>query len=457
MAENPQEVPSEETERITGQSLNERWGVFVAHPLYREDGTWYHALKRFPAALFDREGYIVFNSKDEFLNYPGIDVNYETNQVHVYDGIHSLPEYVRKVDVVENDIDSDEGPDDERPTRYEAGFDEIDIREDNHSVFEWVRKLDRSLIVTDPDFQRNLVWKGNQQSQFIESILLNIPIPPIYVNQALTGEYVLVDGLQRTTTLRGFLKNEFSLNGLRILSDLNGKFFSELDAGRRTKIEDRKLFVFVIKPSAPLSAVYDIFFRINTGGTQLNRQEIRNCLFAGFSTRLTKRLAEKEEFLRAIDKGISPKRMKDREAVLRCIAFTEFDYKDYKGDMDEFLGIVMKEINQQGTDNEYLDRIEHRFSRVMQGTFEIFGRSNFRLTTPWGRGRINIALMEAVYRFFALYSDERDLLGHKEQLVSNYQRLCAHPQLADSIQRSTGSRNRVLTRFGITEEVLGDF
>jgi hypothetical protein len=458
MNDNSPNMSNAETERLTGRSLNDRWSVHASHALYREDGDWYHRLRRFPGALFDREGYILFDTENDFRACPGVRVYDEKNQVAVKGGIRTLPGYVRKSELIIDDADTGDTPeDDEGPRNYANVIGEIDIREDNHSVFEWVRKLERGLIRTDPDFQRNVVWKPGQKSRFIESILLNVPIPPIYVNQDVSGEYVLVDGLQRTTTLQHFVNDKFPLSGLQILWGLENQRFSQLESRLQTRIEDRKLFVFVIKPSVPMSAVYDIFYRINSGGTQLNRQEIRNCLFAGASTRLLKQLAESQEFLQATDHGFSPTRMKDREAVLRCIAFSEFDYeKDYRGDMDDFLKMVMEQINDKKTDGSWLGKTERAFSRVMQITFAVFGRNNFRPTSDDGRGRINVALMEAVYRFFAAHIRDTSLRAKKERLSSNYRRLCGDPGFVDSIQRSTGDRQRVLTRFRLADEILGD-
>src|SRR5450755_4653101 len=78
--------------------------------------------------------------------------------------------------------------------------DEIDVREDPQSVFEWMRRYKSKRLIIDPDFQRNSVWKDYQQSRFIESVLMGIPLPPLYVNQQRDGSYLLIDGRQRTTT-----------------------------------------------------------------------------------------------------------------------------------------------------------------------------------------------------------------------------------------------------------------
>lgn len=331
---------------------------------------------------------------------------------------------------------------------------EVDIREEPLTVFQWMRKLNRGDLIIDPEFQRNLVWKPEQKSLFIESILLNIPLPPLYVNQNVKGKYIIVDGLQRTSTLSEFMRDEFALSNLQVLRTLNNCRFAELEQGLQTKIEDKKFLVYVIKPSVPLAMVYDIFHRINTGGTQLTRQEIRNCFYIGKATRLLKELSETDYFKRAIDWGISPKRMKDREAVLRYLAFRIFDYEtDYQNDMDAFLGEAMKKINQM-TELE-IESLKRDFERVMRLTYEFFGNKNFRIPTEATRGRINIAVLESVSYFFAVSSDEF-LRQHKMTIVSNYQKLLDNAEYIDAVRFSTGDKRRVINRFRLAQEMLGE-
>ncbi|OQY42364.1 MAG: hypothetical protein B6242_16285 [Anaerolineaceae bacterium 4572_78] len=331
---------------------------------------------------------------------------------------------------------------------------EVDIREDKYSVFDWMRKLKQEILIIDPEFQRNLVWKPEQKSKFIESILLNIPLPPIYVNQNKEGKYIIVDGLQRTTTLYEFLNNEFKLKKLEVLVDLNGYTFEELYPRLQTDIENRQLFLYIIKPSVPIAMVYDIFNRINTGGTQLNRQEIRNCIFLGDATRLLNELSKNAYFRQAIDNGISARRMKDREAILRYLAFRHFDYETlYKNDMDAFLGHALKSMNKM--DEADFDKMRHDFERVIRQTHNFFGENNFRLPTEHSRGRINMALLESVSYFFAKQSDEF-LETHREKILANYKHLLNNPDFIDAIRFSTGDTKRVLRRFRLAQEVLGD-
>ena len=90
---------SEENEaRLSGKKLNAAWNVGAAHPLYRKDGTWYHCLERYPGALFDEKGYILFPTEDDLHACPGITIKKEHNHLHVPSGIAALPGYKKKVE-----------------------------------------------------------------------------------------------------------------------------------------------------------------------------------------------------------------------------------------------------------------------------------------------------------------------------------------------------------------------
>ena len=185
-----------------------------------------------------------------------------------------------------------------------------------------------------------------RRSEFIESILLNYPLPPLYFNQDKTGRIRFVDGLQRSTAIFRYLKNEYALIDLERLWWLNRKKFAELEPALQARIEDRKLNCYVLKPSVPPGIVHDIFARINRGGMQLNRQEIRHGLHQGKATELLKRVASKPGYHEWIGKRLTPKRMRDEEAALRCLAFARADPdNEYKDDMDKFLESAMVQIN----------------------------------------------------------------------------------------------------------------
>jgi hypothetical protein len=364
--------------------------------------------------------------------------------------------------IIEEDVQAgkleDEKGDKSRPYPYDPTKVDIDIREDKQSIYQFMRQYDQKKLVIDPDYQRNLVWKPHQMSRFIESIVLNFPLPPLYVNQQIDGRYVIIDGLQRTTTLHKFVNDEFVLSDLVALEKLNGKKFSDLPDEYKAKIEDKNLLLYVIKPSTPIEVIYELFDRINTGGTPLNRQEVRNCIYLGKATDLLKELSKADYFRKAIDNGVSSTRMKDREVVLRYLAFKMFDYeKDYTGDLSEFVENAMKNINKMG--EEEIEILRQDFKRVMKLTFEFFGKRNFRFPIinkdgNTSRGFINTSMLESVAYFFSIKSDDF-LRTNKDKIIENFDELLKTLTYIDAVRFSTGSKFRVVNRFRLAQEILG--
>lgn len=366
-------------------------------------------------------------------------------------------------EVIETDAQQQKNEDEQGDSPRKYPFDDptkedADIREDKWSIYQYMRNYDRQKLIIQPDYQRNFVWKVLQKSRFIESILLGFPLPPFYLNQTREGNFIIIDGLQRTTTLHEFFNDKFALENLSGLAEINGKRFSELPDGYKAKIEDKNILVYILKPSTPIEVVYELFERINIGGTSLNRQEVRNGLFQGHSTKLLKNLAEYEYFLKATDNGVSPTRMKDREVVLRYLAFKVFDYeKDYAGDLGTFLENAMRTINKK---EELVEVLTTDFQRVTRYAFEIFGKNSFRLPTidekgQSRRGVINTCMFETICYFLSKQTDEF-LNSNKEKIVANLPTLLKNPNYLEAIKNSTGSKAKVINRFQLAQEILGN-
>jgi uncharacterized protein with ParB-like and HNH nuclease domain len=335
---------------------------------------------------------------------------------------------------------------------YNPEYENIEIGEDPFSVFEYIRQLSRNRINIAPDFQRNHVWKPIQKSGFIESVLLNFPLPPIYLNETKDSTYIVIDGLQRSITLYDFYTNKFPLNDLKALPKYNGLYYKDLTEQMQSKFENKKLTTFILKPSTPLAIIYDLFNRINTGGTQLNRQEVRNCIFIGKSTELLKYLASRSYFREAIGNGVSSTRMKDREVVLRYIAFRWFDYKkEYMGDMSDYIESAMKRIN--SFDDAKIDEIKKDFQRVFELSYKIWGKKNFRIPTPSNKGFINTAILETVCNYLSSKNDAY-VQKNNDRIKERYTELISHPDFVDSITTATGNKAKVMKRFQLVYDIF---
>lgn len=335
----------------------------------------------------------------------------------------------------------------------------IKIDKDQYSIYEMKRKYDRGKICMDPSFQRNFVWKNKQMSELIESVIIGIPLPLIYLAESQRGDLVVVDGRQRLTTFIKFLNGEFRLNGLRILKDINGCCFSDLEKEKRyskyaTSIEDFQLVVQVIKYPTPDKVRFDIFDRVNRGGTPLNKQEMRNALYQGQSTQMLKELSEGEAFLAATGGSISPKHMKDRYIILRALCFdlyqkrklTDADGKivEYRSDIEDFLGTGMEFLNRMPS--EELRGLKEEFERTMWHIYHIIGDNAFRIPTEYERRRpISMTLFEALYYLFQPFVQikEEDIT----KLQESVKELLKDPVFLESLQFSVDSKNHVDIRF----------
>lgn len=243
--------------------------------------------------------------------------------------------------------------------------------------------IDGGDIDLNPDFQRNFVWNSGQKSRLIESILLRIPLPMFYFSEDDEGRLVVIDGLQRLTTINEFMDNKFPLWGLEYLNNnCEGRYYKDevgkigLDAKYFRWFNLTQLSSNVIDPSSPTKVKYDIFRRINTGGKPLNNQEIRNCL-AGKGLRETlKKMVNLPEFKRATDYSIKSTRMDDQEIALRFILFHELILEDET--LDNYTGYIeqlMDDLTERTVKKEEkeLEKYISLFSKAMRNAQYLFG------------------------------------------------------------------------------------
>lgn len=336
------------------------------------------------------------------------------------------------------------------------------------SIFELKRRYDRGMVELDPDFQRNYVWKNKQKSELIESVVMGIPLPLIYMAETMEGSLVIVDGRQRLTTFFDYMDDQFTINGLRILQELNGCRFSDLEKDEKkrkyaTNIEDFQLSIQIIKYPTPDRMRFDIFDRVNRGGTPLNNQEMRNALYQGNATRLLNRLAQSEEFKYATGYSISPVHMKDKYIILRALSFylwkkgglVKRDGKlvSYRSDIEEFLGYAMEQFNR--TKEDELKKIENFFKKVMEQTYRILGKDAFRIPTDSGRRRpVSMTLFESLFYLFALIlkEEEVNIEEQEKRIEEAVSEMLEDSVFLDALTYNVDSAVHVEERFSVVEK-----
>lgn len=352
-------------------------------------------------------------------------------------------------------------------------FDPSSIRVEQRmmSVFQVMRKIEHNDIDLQPEFQRNFVWSQTRQSRLIESILLKIPLPVFYLDATLDDKWMVVDGLQRLTTLdRFFNKHEFPLTNLEFLSELEGKKFGELPRGMRRAIEDTELNLYIIRPETQPRVKFTIFSRVNTGGLVLTPQEIRHALFQGRATTYLAELSHMPEFLGATTESISPLRMDDRECILRFLAFYMTDYKQYgkverresgsravTQNLDGFLSEAMEKLNAMGNPegDVRLASLREAFRDAMVKASAVFGNCAFRKMYQRGgrRSQISKPLFE-VWSVLLVPYERKALESHRDAIVDNFIKLMNDVEFNKAISLGTGSTRTVQERFSRIEKLL---
>lgn len=362
---------------------------------------------------------------------------------------------------VDINIEAEEKEQDENTDNYPNLS--IKIEQAQYSIFELKRKYDKDRICIDPDFQRNLVWTNKQKSELIESVIMQIPLPLIYLAENEDGKLVVVDGRQRLTTFFQFLDNEFRLKDLKILPQINGMNFNELEESHLysryvTIIEDTQLVVQIIKYPTKDRVRFDIFDRVNRGGTPLNKQEMRNALYQGNATKLLDELSKMKSFKDATGGAISPKHMKDKYVILRALCFYLLWHgnildknkkrMEYRSDMEELLGAGMNLFNKMDLNSIFL--LKQLFDRTMTRAYQCLGKDGFRIPSNGKiRRPISMTLFETLFYYFTCFDKiSVSNLEMKKGVVE----LLQDEEYLRSLQHSVDSSVNVKKRFGKVKE-----
>ena len=346
-------------------------------------------------------------------------------------------------------------------------FDPTLIRMDTRSmtIDLLLRRINERALDLAPDFQRRAgIWKDAAKSRLIESILIRIPLPAFYIDATNEDTWLVVDGLQRLTTLKEFvIDKKLKLSQLEYLSDIKGKTFDDLPRRYQRRIEEASVTVYLIEKGTPPEVKFNIFRRINTGGLPLSPQELRHALNPGEAPKFLARLADSEEFNQVTGLANSRKtlRMEDREFVLRFLAFFITSYENYKfKSLDAFLNEAMEAINDMAKEDiNYLVYPEEEFKRIMRAAYSLFGEYAFRKQAKdnINKNPLNKALFEAWSVNLSKLKDEeiQILIARKQELIDGFINLMANnPEFMASISQSTDQVKKVRCRFSEIEKLI---
>lgn len=292
-----------------------------------------------------------------------------------------------------------------------------------------------------PGYQRRYVWNVRQASRLIESFLLGLPIPQVFLyRERSSPKLIVVDGQQRLGTIAHFYsgqfpnKGEFRLRGVD--SAWEGQTYASLTEDDRITLNDATLRAIVIRQIQPNdnSSVYQIFERLNTGGTELNAMEIRRAIFHGGAIDFLDRLNENPDWRALIGMPQPESRFRDVELLLRVLALAN-NWRGYFKPMKTFINYHMQELYK--SDAEQFRQVERRFAKACEVIRSELGEKPFHL-----RKRLNMAALDAVMACSVELADSL-----KPGIGNEYEKLRVNKTFLEAITHNTSDASVVEQRF----------
>ena len=361
-----------------------------------------------------------------------------------------------------------------QPLNLDPQFMSLRWIEEDLSVRElWARYLAKELVVS-PDFQRNYVWDRIKASRFIESLLLNLPVPPIFLSEEKDESLEVIDGQQRLVSIFKFLQplsgaangrsvpgglDPLTLIGLEVLSNLNGNNVTALSIPDRGKLWNTKLKTLKLPSDVHPDMKFELFIRLNLGSLNLNPQELRNCMFRGPYNDVITKLSKDHAFLELWGKARPDKRMLHGEYVLRFFAFLH-SRDTYSVPQKSFLNNELRQ-NQSNANTGW----EEEFMVGVNWVKRIFGNEAFKRFAlgnadnpagSWGPRRsaqlfelemVSFAEMgERLDEIWESYDEEQRQL-FRAAVRREFAGVMAEPKFVDAVTEGTTRPEQVRYRF----------
>ncbi|WP_406360116.1 DUF262 domain-containing protein [Streptomyces sp. NBC_01544] len=302
-----------------------------------------------------------------------------------------------------------------------------------------------------PLFQRRERWDIRRQSALIESFLMNVPVPPVYLSEDDYGSYSVIDGKQRITAIRDFMANSFQLTSLVRFPEINGLYFTDLPEQLQNSLKVRPYIrAITILRQSDRSTKYEVFHRLNSGGEPLNAQEIRNVIYRGTMNDLVMELAD-SKFLRKQLKikdarSAAYNLMSDAEFVLRYLMLAG-QWKSFSGDyrvsMDRYM-----EAHGKASPVE-VNFYRGAFTRALNACEEIWGDLAFKRPDGDGwRDQMLAGMYDAQMIAITQADDKRisELVKNRQKVLEGTRKLFDDREFDAAVRVATNTASRVVYR-----------
>jgi hypothetical protein len=319
-------------------------------------------------------------------------------------------------------------------------------------------------ISLNPQFQRRNAWNNVKKSRLIESLMLGLPVPEIILaeNKTKKGSYIVIDGKQRLLTIRHFLSNSddnnfkpFKLEGLEILTELNGKSYQDIGnyphfSQYKIELDNQAIRTVIIKNWGTDSFLFSIFYRLNTGSEPLAPQELRQALQPGKFIEFIDDFSIKSKGIKKMLHLKEPdNRMRDTEMAIRYLAFKNL-FPKYDGKLKDFLDECCKFLNGRWDKEE--DKIRNQTEELeaaIEATFEIFELHAF---SKYQKNKFLNIFNRAVFDIMVYYFSDPEIrkkaITNKKKILEKFIELCKNdPEFLDSFGAGTKTLDKTEKRF----------
>ena len=303
-----------------------------------------------------------------------------------------------------------------------------------------------------PKFQRRYVWSDRLASRLVESILLNVPIPPCYFAQNQDYRLDVIDGQQRIYSIYRFVKNQFKLRDLEMLTHLNGKAFFEIPGPMSRKIETYTLRCVIVTNDSDPDIRFEVFERLNTNTVPLNAQELRNSISRGSLIDLLGDLAEYSPWLRILNRKRPDSRMRDEEMILRFFAFHILGQESYETPQKNWLNRAAD--HGRSFSGEQIEDLASVWKSTIDKCLLVFKPEEcFRRIPTTKRQVVNRALMDLTMVSLAGVP-LADVKHESSAFHDRYEALLKDEEFEDLITRSIDHKSRMRRRFELWSDYI---
>lgn len=342
--------------------------------------------------------------------------------------------------------------------RVDSAQENLVLEVADHSLLTIAGLVAKGSIDLTPQFQRRDRWDAAKQAALIESFLLNIPVPPVYLSEDADGVFAVIDGKQRISAIRDFFDDGLLLKGLEKLPEANGYRYSTLPRQVQSKLDKRPVRAVTILRQSDQELKHEVFLRLNRAGEVLNAQEIRNVAYRGPLNDLVYQLSA-DKFLRTQIKAVPPKaanyrNMLDAEYVLRFLTLRA-GWETFAGDFRYAMDKFMEE--HQHASPRLIETLRRDFIRSLQACEAIFSKQSFR--RPGGRDEALAGMYDAEMVALVKVDDVQitRLSSHRTAVWKQMATLFDDDKFETAVRVGTNTPGRVRFRVKVMQEFLTSF